>query len=263
MFLFLSKLLPIFIYPLGLSCLLLLVALVLLWRRPRLATIPILLTLVVLLVASNAWVSEWLVRSLETQHIPQPELPKADAIVVLGGATRPKYPPRPWIDVMDEGDRVIHAVKLYKEGKASRIILSGGRIDWRGSGPPESSDMATLVEWMGVPKSAILEDPTSLNTHENAINVLKIMDAQGIRRILLVTSALHMPRSLRIFQKLGIDTVPAATDFWVSDRDREEFGSSAEAITLGLLPDVERLRSTTRALKEYMGLFVYWLRGWL
>ena len=98
MFLFLSKLIPLFLYPVGLNCVLLVVALVLLWRRPRLAAIPIALALVVILVTSNAWFSGWLVRSLETQHVPQRELPPADAIVVLGGCTKSALPPRPGVD---------------------------------------------------------------------------------------------------------------------------------------------------------------------
>lgn len=264
MFLFLSKLLPIFLYPLGLSCLLLLLAFVLLWRRPRLAAIPIGLALVLLLVSSSAWVSNWLVRSLEYQHLPQANIPKADAIVVLGGATHPATPPRPWVEVTEEGDRILYAAKLFREGKAPRIILSGGRIDWEGkNNTPEAADMAELIKTMGVPETAIIQEPTSRNTRENAVNSKKIMDAQGIRTILLVTSALHMPRSLRIFQKLGIDAIPASTDFLSSDREIQELHNTPQGITLNSLPDAERLRNTTRALKEYIGIGIYWLRGWL
>jgi uncharacterized SAM-binding protein YcdF (DUF218 family) len=263
MFLFLSKLLPLFLYPLGLTCVLLLVSLVLLWRKSRWVAVPIVLSLVVLLTSSNAWVSDWLVRSLETQHIASGELPKADAIVVLGGCTRPAMPPRPWVDVSEEGDRVLYGAKLFRDGKAPKVILSGGRIDWFGAGPAESADMAELVKAMGVPETAILQDPTSLNTRENAVNVKQIMAGNNIKKILLVTSAMHMPRSLSIFQKLGIDAIPAPTDYLTSERDRQEFGSSAQATTLSALPETERLRNATRAMKEYVGIFVYWLRGWI
>ena len=70
MFLFLSKLLPLFIYPLGLSCILLVVALVMLWKKPRFAAIPIASALVILLVTSNNWVALSLMRSLEWQNTP-------------------------------------------------------------------------------------------------------------------------------------------------------------------------------------------------
>ncbi|MGQ9869354.1 YdcF family protein [Leptodesmis sp.] len=264
MFLFLSKLLPIFLYPLGLSCLLLLLAFILLWWKPRLAAVPVILALVLLLVSSSAWASDWLVRSLEYQYVPQVNIPKADAIVVLGGATRPAVPPRPWVEVAEEGDRVLYAAKLFREGKAPRIILSGGRVNWAGNNDlPESADMAELIKTMGVPETVLIQESTSRNTRENAVNSKKIMDDQGIRSILLVTSALHMPRSLRIFQKLGIQAFPATTDFLSSDRETRELQNTAQDITLNSLPDAERLRNTTRALKEYVGICIYWLRGWL
>lgn len=264
MFLFLSKLLPLFLYPLGLACLLLLIALVVLWKRPRLAAAIIVLALVVLLLGSNGWVATQLVRSLEWQNIPTAaELPEAEAIVVLGGSVKPAIPPRPWIDLSEAGDRPIYAAQLYQQGKAPLIILSGGRIRWKGGGPSEAIDMAELVKALGVPASAILQDPTSLNTYQNAVNVKQILDARGIHRILLVTSAMHMPRSLLIFQKQGIDAIAAPTDFWVTEQDLRELQEGPQGILLNFLPDADRLQQITRAIKEYIGLAVYRLRGWL
>jgi uncharacterized SAM-binding protein YcdF (DUF218 family) len=261
MFLFLSKLLPLFFYPLGLACLLMLVALVTLWKRPRWAAGAIATSLVVILVASNAWVSSSLVRSLEWQHLPPAELPQAPAIVVLGGAIKPKIPPRPWVDVADRGDRILHGAQLYRQAKAPILILSGGRIDWQGGGDPESSDMAQIATVMGVPSGAILQDPTSLNTYQNAVNVRKILDERKIeRRVLLVTSALHMPRSLMIFKRLGINAIPAPTDFLVTAETEES--QTWQSFLINLLPDPENLKSTTDALKEYIGIVVYRIRGW-
>ena len=262
MFLYLSKLLPLFLYPLGLACVLMVVALVLLWKRPRGAAVAILFALIVLLVGSNGWVSLQLVRSLEWQNIPPAELPQADAIVVLGGGIKPALPPRPWVDLSEEGDRVIHAARLYQQKKAPLIVVSGGRIDWRGVGIPESVDMAAVLRWLGVPPAAILQDPNSLNTHENAVNVQQILNSHGIRQVLLVTSAIHMPRSLLIFKRQGITATPAPTDFLVTFDDLKEQNSS-QATVLSLLPDVDQLQMSTRALKEYVGLVVYRLKGWL
>ena len=263
MFLYLSKLLPLFLYPLGLTCVLLLVSLVLLWLRSRFTALPIVLSLVLLLAGGNGWVGEWLVQSLEYQNLPLTTMPQTDAIVILGGCTKPALPPRPWVEVSEEGDRVLYGAKLYREGKAPRVILSGGRVDWKGGGPAEADDMAQLIETMGVPKTAILQDPTSLNTYENAVNVRQIMRTQGIRSILLVTSAMHMPRSLSIFKHLGINAIPAPTDFNAAERDWQELQGSTAAIVLNALPDADRLQQTTRALKEYLGFMVYRLKGWL
>jgi uncharacterized SAM-binding protein YcdF (DUF218 family) len=262
MFLFLSKLLPLFIYPLGIVCLLLLLALVTLWKRPRSAALSIALALIILVISGNGWMSTELARSLEWQNIPQAPLPRANAIVVLGGSIKPQVPPRPWVDVSEAGDRPIYAAQLFREGKAPLVVLSGGRIDWKGGGPSESADMAKVMEALGVPADVILQDPTSLNTYENAVNVKKILEARGIRRILLVTSAMHMPRSLQIFKKQGMEAIAAPTDFGVTEQELQEVKSSLQAIVLNWIPDADRLQQTTRALKEYIGLLIYRLRGW-
>ena len=263
MFLFLSKLLPLVLYPLGFACLLLVLALIFLWNRPRLAAWMIILALVVLLVGSNGWTTNGLVRSLEARAKVLDPLPNAEAIVVLGGCTRPAFSPRPAPDLTEAGDRVFYGAQLYRDGKAPRIILSGGRIDWRGSGPSESGDMAIILEQLGIPRDAILQDPNSLNTYQNAVNVKRILDELDIHRILLVTSAMHMPRSRLIFKKQGIDVIPAPTDFLVTAVDLAEPRSSRKAMLLNALPDAERLQKFSRALKEYYGLAIYWLRGWI
>lgn len=263
MFLYLSKLLPLFFYPLGLACVLMVVALVTLGKRPRWAVGAITLALVILLGASNGWVSSLLVRSLEAQ-IPPTVVPTAEAIVVLGGATKPALPPRPGVDLSEQSDRIFYAAQLYKQQKAPLIIVSGGRIDWtHQGGTPESADMANILSQIGVPASAIIQDPDSLNTYENGVNVRKILNERDIRQILLVTSAMHMPRSLLIFKHQGIAAIPAPTDFLVSNNQLQALSSSPQATLLNLLPDSDRLEHFTRALKEYVGLLVYRLRGWL
>ena len=263
MFLYLSKIIPLFFYPLGLASISLIVALVTLRKRPRLATIAISLSLFVLLLSSNAWVAKYMIRSLEWQNIPGSEIPNAEAIVVLGGATKSAIWPRPTVDLSEAGDRVIYAAQLYFQKKAPIIILSGGRIDWHGSGSPESADMATILTSIGVPSEAIIQEPDSLNTYQNAVNVRKIPEARQIKKVLLITSAMHTPRSLKIFHRQGINVIPAPTDFIVSQGELEELISSPKAAILNLLPDTDNLHQFTGALKEYLGTFIYWLRGWI
>ncbi|MBD2439702.1 YdcF family protein [Nostoc sp. FACHB-110] len=263
MFLYLSKLLPLFFYPLGLASVSLVVALVTLRKRPRIAMAAIALSLFLLLVCSNAWTAKLLVRSLEWQNIPSGPIPNAEAIVVLGGATKSAFYPRPGVDLSETGDRVIYAAQLYRQKKAPKIILSGGRIDWRGSGASESADMASILTSLGIPSEAIIEEPDSLNTYQNAVNVKKILQTRGIQQVLLVTSAMHMPRSLKIFQRLGIDVIPAPTDFLVTKGELQELSSTPKGALLNLLPDTNNLHQFTLALKEYLGNFIYRLRGWL
>lgn len=240
------------------------VGLITFWKQPKWAARAFALALTILLLASNTWVSQWLVRSLEWQHLPPTEFPLAEAIVILGGGIKPARSPRPWVELGEAGNRIIYGSHLYRQGKAPLLILSGGRVEWRGGGRPESTDMAEIAQAMGVPASAILEDPDSLNTYQNAVNVRKILDGKGLKgAILLVTSALHMPRSLLIFQHQGIKTIPAPTDFTVTQEDIAASQGSWQAALLNLLPDSYHLQQSGKAIKEYIGLAVYRLRGWL
>lgn len=278
MSLFLSKLLPLFFYPLGLSSLLIAIALVnLLWKsrhsrnaspankaftlfkKNRVSSILLVIALVILLFSSNEIFSKFLVRSLEWRYLPNGDLPQAEAIVVLGGGTRPRIPPRPWYEVNAAGNRILYGSWLYKQGKAPLLLVTGGRAEWYGDGGnPESEDMAAIAEVMGVPTSAIVQESQSFNTRDNAVNTKQILDKKRISKILLVTSALHMPRSIEIFRKVGIESIPAPTDFLSVNNDN----SKGWAIVLDLLPSAEALKNTTNAIKEYIGLFIYQLAGW-
>jgi len=276
--LFLSKLLPIFFYPLGLSSLLIAIALVnLLWKsrlsrnaspaktsftlfkKNRISSILLAIALIIVLFSSNEVFSKFLVRSLEWRYFPNGELPQAEVIVVLGGGTRPRISPRPWYEVNEAGDRILYGSWLYKQGKAPLLLVTGGRAEWYGDGGnPESEDMAAIAEVMGVPTSAIIQESQSFNTRDNAVNTKHILEQRDINRVLLVTSALHMPRSMEIFRKVGLEVIPAPTDFLSVNSEN----SKGLAIVLDLLPSAEALKNTTNAIKEYIGLFIYQLAGW-
>ncbi|MEL6777728.1 MAG: YdcF family protein [Cyanobacteria bacterium J06597_16] len=260
---FLSKLLPLFVYPLGLSSLLMALGLVWLWKQPRRASGAIALALFILFFSSNPVVSEKFVSTLEQQYLPPNPVPIADAIVVLGGATHPASAPRPWVEVSERGDRILYAARLYNQKRAPKLILSGGRITWQGGGnsPSEADDMKEFALAMGVPANDIVLEGTSLNTRQNAVNVQKILQEQSIDTVLLVTSAIHMPRSIAIFNKLGINSIPAPTDYLVSTDGSAT--TTWEGRVLSLLPDAEALDEFTRVLKEYVGFAVYRLRGWV
>jgi uncharacterized SAM-binding protein YcdF (DUF218 family) len=276
--LFLSKLLPLFFYPLGLSSLLITIALLnLLWqskrsrnpsnsskpisllKKNRFASFLIGIALVILLLSSNEIFSKWLVRSLEWQYLPNGDIPQAEAIVVLGGGTRPRIAPRPWYEVNEAGDRILYGSWLYKQGKAPLIIVTGGRAEWLGEGGnPESEDMAAIAEFLGVPSRAIIQESQSFNTRDNAVNTKQILAQRGINKILIVTSALHMPRSMEIFRKIGFESIAVPTDFLSVQNEN----SKGLAAVLDLLPTADALRNTTNAIKEYIGLLVYQLAGW-
>ncbi len=258
---FLSKLLPLFVYPVGLSCLLMALGLLWIWRHPRRAIWAIALSLFILFFTSNPLVSNKLVSTLEWQYFPPDPMPTADAIVVLGGATAPQVAPRPWVEVLEAGDRILYAARLYNQGKAPKLILSGGRVTWRGNSDiSEADDMKEFALAMGVPESAIVLEGTSLNTRQNAVNLKPILAQQSVESLLLVTSAIHMPRSVAIFNKLGISVIPAPTDYLVPIETRM---NTLEARMLALLPEARSTAQFTQALKEYVGFLIYRLRGWV
>jgi uncharacterized SAM-binding protein YcdF (DUF218 family) len=264
MSLFLSKVLPLLlVYPLGVTCFLLVIALVLIWRKSPWSAAPVGTALAILWLSSNVWSMNWMLQSLEYQHVPKGELPKAEAIVMLGGATRSQTDPRPSVDLREQGDRVLYTAQLYRQGKAPLIIISGGRIEWMESGKPESTDVAQLLTAdFGIPASAIVEEQNSMNTYENAVNVQKILQQRGIQKFLLVTSAFHMPRSMRIFQKLAMNPIAAPTDYLVAKGELAEPTQTVEAFILGLLPSSDKLEKFSLALKERFGTWTYILKGW-
>lgn len=263
MFLFLSKLLPLLIYPLGVTCLLLGLAIIWLWKFPRRSMLAISTALLLLFCSSNPLIASTLVKTLEWRYLPPDPVPAAEAIVVLGGSLYPKSPPRPWVEVTDAGDRVLYGVKLYQEGVAPLILFSGGRIEWKGGGPPEAEDMTKIALAMGVPERNILRENESLNTYQNAVNTAKILNQRQINTILLVTSAMHMPRSMAIFEKQGFDVTAAPTDYWVTEQSLSEKQGISFGTLLNVLPDAEALHFFTKAMKEYIGFGIYRLRGWL
>lgn len=264
MFVFLSKLLPLLVYPLGLACLLLIFVLFL-RNRPRLRSTLVILALALLWLGGNRWVGYGLARSLEWQYLPAEDIPAAEVLVVLGGGTEPALFPRTTVEVNAAGDRVLYAGRLYKEGKAQSILVSGGTISYLSDSTVNpDEDMADLLMLTGVPREAIWLQGDSANTHEDASLTAQMLRERGVERVLLVTSAMHMPRSVALFEHEGIEVIPAPVDFTVTQSGWEAlFEPNLPAQVINFLPNASTLHLTTNVLKEYLGLLVYRLQGWL
>lgn len=264
MFVYLSKLLPLFVYPLGLACILLLVVLGLEkhknWRRGVLIA-----ALAILWLASNRWVSFALTRSLEWRNLPPDPLPQAEVIVLLGGGTESGDFPRPMTEVNSAGDRVLYAARLYQQGAAPAILASGGNLDFRSDrGTTPAEEMTELLILTGVPENAIWQQNRSQNTYDDARFSVEILKERQITEIILVTSAMHMPRAKALFEHLGITVIPAPVDFTITEQNWQSvFHPSPGEWIIHLLPNVSALGLTTATLKEYLGLLIYGLRGWL
>jgi uncharacterized SAM-binding protein YcdF (DUF218 family) len=248
----------------GLACILLIISLFLRGRR-RAETILVLIALVVLWVGGNRWVSMSLTRSLEWQYLPPADAPKVDAIVVLGGSTNAAQYPRPLVEIGGAGDRILYAAYLFKLGKAPFILLSGGNIEWQGTqNSTPATEMAEIMGMLGVPQDVLWLQDKSQNTHEDATYSSKMLAEKGAHRILLVTSALHMPRSVALFKKQGLEVIPAPSDYRVTEINWADLSSgSIESYIINFFPDVSEMGATVNALKEYFGIAVYKVMGWI
>ncbi len=254
----LSKVLPLLIYPLGLAVVGGLLALVLLlFRRFRSAWFAVLFSVAVLCTAGNPLLARHLIAELEFNHLPisVEDSPSVDAVVLLGGALGLKLPPRVTADLSGSADRVLHAARLYRAGKAPIVIVTGGNVFPQANAQPESFYIAELLQEWGVPRDAIVIEGNSRNTFENARETKRISDALSIGRVLLVTSALHMPRALAVFRSAGLNTIPSVTDFWSVQQYQPR--------ALDWLPQVDALMLTTLAIREHLGIWVYRWRGWI
>ena len=262
MFFFLSKLLPLFVYPLGLAICLMIVAYHAYWDQIARRRLALLAAMLLLFLGGNKWVSMGLAQTLERQYPPLATLPQAEVIVVLGGGTQPQSPPRTLTELGEAGDRLVYASWLYQQGVADHLLLTGGGYD-RVDVEMEAAGMASLLTMFGVPETALWLESESRNTYENALYSAEILHAEGIDEIVLVTSAFHMPRSVAIFERQGFTVIPAPADFRATESDWAQWRDGGWQIRLlSLLPQASYLEDTTTVVKEYIGLVIYRLRGW-
>ena len=242
--------------PLGLCLLLVPVGLVLIVRNHKKAGYGlVMLAFSWLLVWSLPAVSVWLRDGLERQ-VPEraaADYPTADAIVVLGGGVeggRSGWRIGPHL--LTGADRAWFGAQLYHAGRAPVMILSGGNSAWSSTDEPEVEGMRTFVKDLGVPESALLLEGRSRNTEENAQYTNQLLIEHHYDKILLVTSAVHMPRALAVFRGQGINVIPAPTDF---------DAIPPRSAWRRWLPDTEALDRSSKALKEYLGMWVYRLHN--
>jgi len=257
---FLYSIFVILLQPLSL-CLLLLLAAAGLSKRKILSRTCFWTAFALLIVCGNGWLVGGCARRLEWRNLPSDPVAQADCIVVLSGGTLARIPPRPTIEIDDAGDRVLYGAYLYRQGRASRIICTGGVATGGVAMRPAAEDMAELLEMLGVPKDAIIKETKARNTHENATDLYPVLQERGFKRVLLVTSARHMPRSLGVFKRFcpGIEFTAAPTDFRVVDRVPAPWYHEMSK----LIPTARNLLEFSEVLHEYFGIAYYRLRGWM
>jgi len=257
MFLYLSKYVPLFIYPLGLGLLLLAAALLIsIWRRGWCALL-LAFCFLLLWIPSTPAFSDYLLSSLEMDYSPQKitQYPEAGSIVILSGAVSKIGLERVRADA--NFDRLLQGWRLYKADKAEYIVVSGGNISWmtKRKARTGAARMAEMLRQLGVPEARIISEGKSRNTRENAVYTAQLLQDKGVDKVLLCTSALHLRRAKACFEQSGIHVVPVPAAY--------EYSFYKKASLLDYLPQAMALENSTKCCKEYLGIVYYWLRGWI
>ena len=199
---------------------------------------------------STPMMYRWIGASLEREWpaVKAEDAPQADAIVLLGGGMGANTNVYPYAEMWNGADRVWHAARLYRAGKAPLVIPTG-------SGERESA--LPLLRDFGVPESAIIVEDKARNTEENAKFVEEMLDVRNKqktrKKILLVTSAWHMRRSVLMYRKYApnLEIIPAATDYEATVNTEHPFCFK------DLWPDASYLFCNSYVFKEYLGYWGY------
>ena len=219
------------------------------FRKRRLAWICGCASVAVLWIFGCAMTTRMIGRPLESSydrdgvaHGDVSWAPEGDAIVVLGGGMG-DHVKCGGCEMSGGADRVWTGAKLYKAGKAKKIICTGSDI--------EQATLPLLLDF-GVPREAVVWYDDARNTEEEARVMAKTLGADGKKpRILLVTSAWHMNRAKFLFGKAGLDVVPCPGDFEMSYISERPFSVK------DFIPDAMVLAQNSAAVREWVGMWAY------
>lgn len=211
--------------------------------------------LVLTLFFSNAFLFDECARLWEVPATRFENLKTYDAGIVLGGMSvydgdldRPQF--------FRGVDRLIQSIELYKRGVIKKIIFTGGSGRLLHPEMKEGNYINRYLLYMGVPQKDFLIESESQNTRENALFTKTLLDKKNIKgNFLLITSAIHMRRSLRCFTKAGIDAAPYSTDRYSGPRKYE--------FDYFFIPDVSKMDDWDKLLHEIVGFITYKIVGYI
>ncbi len=216
---YLHKVLPMFVLPLGIALMLIFAGVRL--RRTRL----IIGGCVVLWLASMPLTARFAVRAAEgwSERRVASEAPHADAIVVLSEG-RTIAPGKAAVSEWNDADRFFGGMELFNAGKAPLLVFTGGWEPWQPNAPLEGDVLAAFAKEMGVRDDQIACTGRVINTAEEATAVSALLAERlsrgtprgGPPNVLLVTSAVHMARARQLFDRAGVTATPFPVDFRAS-----------------------------------------------
>lgn len=224
------------------------------WTRrwPRSARFTLCLLLVLYYGFTTRPLTQALVGPLETYYRPPASLPDGhDAIVIFVTAPEMRpYTERPTIVGTRNTDLLLCGLVYVLGGSAPKVVLTGepsGDVPYRAGGAGVFRDWAVLL---GYPEQLIIAETQSAATHDRARTIKQLLGADD--RILLLDSAMHLPRSTAAFTKVGFSVTPIPCDYALSTDawDLSDF-----------VPQGKLLEASSAAVHEYLGLLTYRLRG--
>jgi uncharacterized SAM-binding protein YcdF (DUF218 family) len=224
------------------------------WARqwPRAARFTLSLLLVLYYGFSTRPLTQALVEPLETYYRPPASIPVGhDAIVIFVGSPKLQpYSERPTIVGTSNTDLLLCGLVYVHAESAPKVVLTGEAPD-----EVNHTEAGTVVlqEWavlMGYPKEPIIAEAQSSATHERARAIKQLLGSD--RRILLLDSAMHLPRSAAAFKKVGFTVTPIPCNYELSTNS---WGLS------DFFPHGNNLKNSSGAVHEYLGLLSYRLRG--
>lgn len=243
---YLPKILPLFLLPVGITLILVLTGFFL--RRRALIVGGV----VVLWVSSTPAFSVLAIRAAEgfAERGQATDAPAANAIVVLSEG-RVIAPGGARISEWDDADRFFGGVDLFKAGRAPFLVFTGGVSHWEPDATPEGEILARYATSMEVPEAQILKTSRASNTAEEAQAVIALLRGRfaGHPHVLLVTSAFHMARARFLFERNGMVVLPFPVDFKVS--------TGRTISVLNFMPSGEGLQQTELAMREIYGRLYY------
>ena len=208
--------------------------------------------LIVLVICSLPIFSNRLIAYLEHNYQLKniSKVEKADAIVVLSGMVRAIQTNDSLSYEFNESvDRIFAGIDLFKENKAPSLILTRGKVPWS-IGIPEGEYLRDVAIKFGVPRKKILLTENVQNTDQEAKSVKKILTIDA-PKVVLVTSAFHMPRAQKVFEEAGIHVVPFPVDFR---------NASSKLTFMHFMPSAKSIWETSFFVKEMIGRTYYNLK---
>ena len=207
---------------------------------------------IILVILSMPIVSDKLIAYLESDYelIKPSKVESADAVVVLSGMVK-TIQTKNGLDYEwgEAADRIFAGIDLFKSNKAPVLILTGGKLPWS-IGVPEGEYLRNVAIDLGVPKKDILITENVENSDQEAKAIKKILLLDN-PKVILVTSAFHMPRAQLVFEAAGINVIPFPVDFIIG----------AEKLTfMSFIPSAGSFASTSFFVREIIGRTYYSLK---